>query len=137
MNIYLHWKISVFSPVKHKPSFILVFKPVNWNKLEWKGGTDWVLKTRDSWATSLTWETVPINKDICSKLWLSHFVDYERKKTLTPFENWIILIRLKLNLIQTTMPFVKFGWNWPSGSGEDDFKIPLIPRMLCAKFGWK
>ena len=56
----------------------------------------------------------------------------------------------------------KFGWNWPSGSGEEDFLIssmyfyyfviispwkragpfiwtnlnPLHPRMLCAKFCW-
>ena len=56
----------------------------------------------------------------------------------------------------------KFGWNMPSGSGEEDFKIllmyfryfflispwkgtgrflwtnlnPLHPRMFCAKFGW-
>ena len=56
----------------------------------------------------------------------------------------------------------KFGWHWPSGSGEEDFLIssmyfryfviispwervgpfiwtnlnPLHQRMLCAKFGW-
>ena len=56
----------------------------------------------------------------------------------------------------------KFGWNWLSGSGEEDFLIssmyfhyfviislwkgagpfiqtnlnPFYPRMLCAKFGW-
>ena len=44
----------------------------------WKGGIDWnwVLKTRDPWGTSLTWKTVPIN--ICSKLWLNQFVNYER-----------------------------------------------------------
>ena len=51
----------------------------------------------------------------------------------------------------------KFSWKWPSGSGEEDFKIssmyftspwkgagpfnwtksnPLYQRMLCAKFGW-
>ena len=82
-----------------------------------------VLKTRDPWGTLLVWETVPINKNICSKLWLNHFVDYERKKTLTPFENWIVLVRLKLNLIQARMSFVKFGWNWPSGSGEEDKNV--------------
>ena len=60
------------------------------------------------------------------------------------------------------MGCAKFNWNWPSGSGEDDFSYllmyfhnfeiispwkragpfiwtnlnPLYPRMLCAKFGW-
>ena len=49
---------------------------------------------------------------------------------------------------------IKFGWNWLSGSGEEDFWItsmhfryfiiisswkrvdPLLPRMLWIKFGW-
>ena len=60
------------------------------------------------------------------------------------------------------MIYAKFGWNWPSGSGEEDFLNlsiyfhnfaiispwkragpfiwtnlnPLHLRMLCAKFGW-
>ena len=66
-----------------------------------------------------------------------------------------------LNLIHPMMLCVKFGWNWPCGSGEEDFQnfnniftlsllSPLgkgcgssfeqtwIPfkRMLCIKFGW-
>ena len=67
-----------------------------------------------------------------------------------------------LNPLHPRMLCAKFGWNWPSGSGEEDFKIssmyfhyfviispwkragPFIwtkfnlphPRMLCAKFGW-
>ena len=49
--------------------------------------------------------------------------------------------------------FAKFGWNWPSGSIEEDFKTftisllsslgkmcgpsyILLQRMLCNKFGW-
>ena len=60
------------------------------------------------------------------------------------------------------MLVAKFGWNWPSGSGEENFFIssmyfcyfliistwkrtgpfiwtnlnPIHQRMLCAKFGW-
>ena len=69
-----------------------------------------------------------------------------------------------LNPLHQRMLCAKFGWNWPSGSGEEDFLIssmymyfryfviispwkrvgpfiwtnlnPLYPSMLCAKFGW-
>ena len=67
---------------------------------------------------------------------------------------------LYLNKLESPSP--KFGWNWLSGSGEEDFLIssmyfiyfiiispwkrvgpfiwtnlnPLHLRMLCAKFGW-
>ena len=67
-----------------------------------------------------------------------------------------------LNPLYPMMFYVKFGWNWPSGSEEEflfssmyfcylsssPFGIgsgslvlylnlnPLYPRMLCAKFGW-
>ena len=67
-----------------------------------------------------------------------------------------------LNPLYLRMLCAKFGWNWPSGSGEKDFfnsvnvfslfgnylflekggallwrkLYPLYPRMLCAKFGW-
>ena len=36
--------------------------------------------TGGPWATSLTWETVPMNKRICAMLWLYQNVDNERKK---------------------------------------------------------
>ena len=67
-----------------------------------------------------------------------------------------------LNPLHPRMLCAKFGWNWPSGFGEEDFLIssmyfqyfviispwkregpfiltnlnPLHQRMLCAKFGW-
>ena len=67
-----------------------------------------------------------------------------------------------LNPLQPRMFCAMFGWNWASGSGEEDFKIssmyfhyfviisplkragpfiwtklnPLHLRMLCTKFGW-
>ena len=71
-------------------------------------------------------------------------------------------IWINFNPFQPMMHCAKFGWNWPSASGEEDFYIssmyfryfaiisswkragpfiwtnlnPLYPRMLCAKFGW-
>ena len=67
-----------------------------------------------------------------------------------------------LNSLHTNMICAKFGWNWPTGSGEEDFLNvsmyfrnfviisprkkagsfiwtnlnPLHPRKLCAKFVW-
>ena len=67
-----------------------------------------------------------------------------------------------LNPLHPNLLCAKFGWNRPSGSGDEDFWIlsmcfpyfiiispqkrvgsfiwiilnPLYPRMLCAKFGW-
>ena len=53
------------------------------------------------------------------------------------------------------MPCAKFSWNWPSGSGEEDFYFAIISpwkrawplictnlnsihlRMLSVKYGWK
>ena len=71
-------------------------------------------------------------------------------------------LKKNLNPLHPRMLCAKFGWNWLSGSGEEDFLIssmyfhyfviispwkrpgpfiwtnlnPLHPRMLCAKFGW-
>ena len=79
-----------------------------------------------------------------------------------PFEKGVALQYCNLKPLYPRMLCVKFGWNWPSGSGEEDFKNssmyfrsfliispwkrarPFIwinfnafhPRMLCANFGW-
>ena len=42
-------------------------------------------RTRRPWATSLTWEMVPINKHISTKLWLYHDIDKEKKKIIFSF----------------------------------------------------
>ena len=82
----------------------------------------------------------------------SLFPCYHPWKRIWPF------IWTNLNPLHPRMLCAKFGRNWPSGSGEKDFKIfaisllsplrkghglsfeknltPLHPRMLCAKFGW-
>ena len=86
-----------------------------------------------------------------------------RKKNIIDFKRiYWFSIWTNLNPLPPRMLCAKFGWNWPSGSGEEDFLIssmyfhyfviispwkragpfmwinlnPLHPRMHCAKFGW-
>ena len=47
----------------------------------------------------------------------------EEKRYYLLFENWMVLIHLKLNSHHPGMLCAKFGWNWPSGSGEDGEKL--------------
>ena len=80
--------------------------------------------TRGIWATWLTWETVPIYKYICAKLWLHHLTLIMRKKT-SPFWELNVPYLLKLESISFTSECLNSGsWNWSStsGSGEEDIK---------------
>ena len=89
-------------------------------------------------------------------MYFHYFIIMSPWKRVGPF------IWTNLNPLHPRMLCVKFGWNWPSGSGEEEFLIssmyfryfviispwkragpfiwtnlnPLHPRMLCAKFGW-
>mgnify|MGYP003688421365 CR=1 FL=1 len=45
-------------------------------------------------------------------------IELEKKK---PFKNWKILNGKTLNPLHPKMLCAKFGWNWASGSGEEDF----------------
>ena len=82
---------------------------------------------------------------------------------LSPFGKGMALNLYNLKSSSPKDALYHFGWNWPSCSREEDFKIlsmyfcyfvtifqwkmvwPFIwtnlhslhPRMLCAKFGWK
>ena len=70
-------------------------------------------ETRGQWATSLTWEN---NSNIIMLI--------KRKKThYLLYENSMVL---HLNKLESPSPnarmlCAKFDWNWPSGSGEEDF----------------
>ena len=81
---------------------------------------------------------------------------------ISPWNRAGPFIWTNLNPLHPRMLCAKFGWNWLSGSGEEDFLIssmyfhyfviispwkragpfiwtnlnPLHPRMLCVKFGW-
>ena len=89
-------------------------------------------------------------------MYFHYFIIISPRKRAGPF------IWTNLNPLHPRMLCAKFGWNWLSGSGEEDFLImsmylhyfviispwkragpfiwrnlnPLHPRMLCAKFGW-
>mgnify|MGYP003691611305 CR=1 FL=1 len=89
-------------------------------------------------------------------MYFHYFVIISPWKRAGPF------IWTNLNPLHPRMLCAKYGWNWPSGSGEEDFLIlsmffhcfviispwkrvglftwtnlnSLHPRMLCAKFNW-
>ena len=89
-------------------------------------------------------------------MYFHHFV------IISPWKRAGSFIWTNLNPLHPRMLCAKFGWNWLSGSGEEDFLIlsmyfhyfiiifpwkragpfiwtnlnPIYPRMLCAKFGW-
>ena len=89
-------------------------------------------------------------------MYFHYFVIISLWKWAGPF------IWINVNPLHPRMLCAKFGWNWLSGSTEEDFLIssmyfgyfcnylpleragpfiwtnltPLHPRMLCAKFGW-
>ena len=81
---------------------------------------------------------------------------------ISPWKRAEPFIWTNLNLLHPKIISANFGWNWPSGSGKEDFLNlsmyfryfviisiwkkaapfiwtnfnPLQPRMLCAKFAW-
>ena len=93
---------------------------------------------------------------LISSMYFPYFV------IISPLKRVGTFIWRNLNPLHPRMLLAKFGWNWPGGSGEEDFLIssmyfryfviispwkrlgpfiwrnlnPLHTRMLCAKFGW-
>ena len=89
-------------------------------------------------------------------MYFHHFV------IISPWKRARSFIWTNLNPLHPSMLCAKFGWNWLSGSGEEDFRIssiyffyfvivstwkragslpltnlnPLNPTMNCAEFGW-
>ena len=82
---------------------------------------------------------------------------------ISPWKRAGPIIWTNLNPLHQTMLCAKFCWNWPCGSGEEDFFListmyfryfviifpwkragpfiwknlnPTYQKMLCAKFGW-
>ena len=137
-----------------------------WKILEWDENP-WT-KTRGPWATSLTWENSSINKHIifikrrirnhyflynnllffhlkihespspkdalCQDwlklaqcLWRREFFKFVNVFCylvfISPWERAGSFIWTNLSPLLPRMLCAKFGWNWPSGSGEEDFLI--------------
>ena len=104
----------------------------------------------------LNWSSGSWEEDLISSMYFCYFVIISPWKRAGPF------IWTNLNPLHPRMHCAKFGWNWPSGSGEKDFfnfvnvfllfviispwkrvgpfmwtnLNPIYPRMQCAKFGW-
>ena len=96
------------------------------------------------------------------KRFLNFVYVFSLLRIISPWKKAGPFIWINLNPLHPRMLCAKFGWNWLSGSGEEDFLIssmyfryfiiispwkrvgpfiwtnlnPLHPRMLCAKFGW-
>ena len=120
-------------------------------KLECLSSKDACAKIGWNWASGSGEEDFLI-----LSMYFLYFVIISPWKRAGPF------IWTNLNPLHPRMLCAKFGWNWPSGSVEEDFLIssmffryfviispwkragpfiwtnlnPLYPRMLCAKFGW-
>ena len=83
--------------------------------------THLTLNTRGPWATSLTWETVPINKHIYTKIWLDQNM-IKRKKTISLLRiKWSLFVKSWIPFTQERFVLSLDGWNWPNDSGEEDF----------------
>ena len=70
-----------------------------------------IIETKGKWATSLTWYDYIIRVIMRGKI------------NYLLFENWFVLIYKTLSPLHPIMLCAKFGWNWPSGSGEEIFKF--------------
>ena len=105
---------------------------------------------------------VEIGSVVLKKNFLISSMHFRYFIIISPWKRAGPFIWTKLNPLHSRMHCDKFGWNWPSGSGEELFYIllmyflyfviisplkrsgsfiwtnlnPLHPRMLCAKFGW-
>ena len=79
--------------------------------------------TRRPWATSLTWDTLPINKNICGKLWVWLDLYFHYFFIISIWNRTGPFIWSSMNSLQPQMLWDKFGWNWPSSSGVENFQI--------------
>ena len=63
-----------------------------------------------------------------------HNVNWEKKKP--NHENWMVLHLNKLEFPSSKiqMHSAIFGWNWPSGSGADDFSISALYFRYLANY---
>ena len=88
-----------------------------------------LIKTRGLWATSITWETSSNQWIYLSEVMIIY---YKNDPVVQEEENYLLSPNVKkcglsiwtnLNSLYPGMLFARFGWNWPSGSIEEDFQI--------------
>ena len=74
------------------------------------------------------------------KIFLISFMYFRNFVTVSPWKKTGPLIWTNLNPLHQRMLCGKFGWNWPSGSGEEDFLFfnvfSLFRYYLPVEKGW-
>ena len=79
------------------------------------------------WPFHLNKRKSSFPKDAFSQVWLKTAQWFYERRFLN-FRHFVIFFPWKmrglhLNSLHPKMLCAKFGWNWPSGSGEEDFQI--------------
>ena len=60
---------------------------------------------------------------------IPYFLLRSKKNHYLLFEDWLVLICLKLNPLHPRMLCAQFGWNWPSR--KEDFKFRYVFSLFC------
>ena len=138
---------------KERKNLFISFLRIEWSLF----GKPWVSMTKDAlcqvWLKLATW---------FRRRRLLNFINvFSLFRNYLPMENSMVFICTNLNPLHPRMLCAMFGWNWLSGSGEEEYLIysmhfrvfviispwkrvwpfiwinynPLNPRFLCAKFG--
>ena len=125
--MYFHCFV-IISPWKWVGPFIWTkLNPLHQRMLCAKSGWNWLSGSKEEYF-------------LISSMYFCYFVIISPWKRVGPF------IWTKLNPLHPRILCAKFGWNWPCGSGEEDFLISSIyfryiiiisPRKRARPFIWK
>ena len=137
--------------------YFVIFSP--WKRAGPSFEQTWIPFTKGCFVPSLV-EIGPVVLE--NKIFFNFINVFSLFSNLLSLKKGGLLIWTHLNPLHPRILCAMFGWNWFSGSGEEDFLIssmcflyfiiispwkrvgpfiwtnlnPLYPRMLCAKFGW-
>ena len=93
---------------------------INW-RIEWSLFVYcWIPFTEGCFVPNLV-EIGPVS--LVKKFFLNFLNEFSLFHNYLPLEMGVAFIWTNLNLHYSNMLCAKYGWNWPSVSGEEDFKI--------------
>ena len=87
-----------------------------------------ISKCKKVWAFHLNKLESPSPKDALCHVWLKFYLPLEKNGPS---------IWTNLNSLHPKMICVKFGWNWPSGSGEEFLNLSMYFRNFVIISHWK